>query len=289
MAKTPVKYHGSKGNLAAWLQSHAPAHCRVDPENGYTHRNIIFAGGLGELWTWDPVEDVSESVNDISLAVSAFWAVLQDENLFLTFERVAYSTPFSEVEFRRASNILAESSRVGTEFSSLDSDDLLKLALAFFVSARQSRQGVMKSYATPTRRLRRGRNENVSAWQSALDNLPEFHDRMLNVEVRCLDFEEYILAYDHPRSLFYADPPYLHSTRVTTTSYGYEMSVADHERLLKVLSGIEGRFMLSGYDSELYADYAVRNGWRVVTKEVTCSSSSKKKKDSRTEYLWMNY
>jgi hypothetical protein len=43
----PIKWHGGKGYLAGWIHSLAPTSVTDDPVNGYTHRNIAFAGGLG--------------------------------------------------------------------------------------------------------------------------------------------------------------------------------------------------------------------------------------------------
>jgi DNA adenine methylase len=67
------------------------------------------------------------------------------------------------------------------------------------------------------------------------------------------------------------------------------MSEADHEKLLKALSEIEGKFILSGYRSDLYDDFANRFGWRRVDREIDCKASAKKEKPTRVECLWLNY
>jgi hypothetical protein len=68
VSSQPLKWHGGKSYLASWLHSLAPPACMNARDSndgfGYTHRNIVFAGGLGEFWNWLPYEGISETVND---------------------------------------------------------------------------------------------------------------------------------------------------------------------------------------------------------------------------------
>lgn len=226
-------------------------------------------------------------MNDVQGVLAAFWQVMRSPDLFDRFERYMLSTPVSAQEFRKQKEIL---SAVTLDEDDEDPELLLEAAIAFYIVNRQSRQGLGKEYVVPSTRTRRRRNETVSAWCSAVENLPWFHDRMLRVEVNRLDFRDYLAKYDHERALFFCDPPYLHSTRVAKQAYGEaEMSDDDHQDLLKILGKIRGRFMLCGYDSDLYSYYAIEHKWRVVSKTVSCPSSSKKAKGQREEFLWMNY
>jgi DNA adenine methylase len=61
-------------------------------------------------------------------------------------------------------------------------------------------------------------------------------------------------------TLFYLDPPYLHSTRAATDAYLHEMTEADHRELLDRLLLCRGKVILSGYPSDLY-DRTLA-GWR---------------------------
>ena len=142
----PIKWHGGKSYLADWIRQHYPARSR------YTHSLNPHAGGLGTLFGDDP-SGVSETVNDIDGRLTNFWPVLRDPDLFVEFQRQVELTPFSQVEF--------EAEDIGA--------DRVSQAFAFFIQYRMSRQGLGKCYATPTRRTRRGINENVSAWLSAVD------------------------------------------------------------------------------------------------------------------------
>lgn len=268
----PLKWHGGKQPLAKWLHSLQPA--------VYTHRNIVFGGGLGEFWNWLPIEGISEAVNDTNGELTNFYSMIRDRETFSEFARMVSLTPFGNDAFDWLACEKVAQSR----------NPLLESAYKFFVKYRMSRQGLGKDYATPTKRVRRGMNENVSAWLSAVDGLQECHERLRRVEIRNLDCIDFISKYDHELALFYCDPPYLHETRSTTGEYGrHEMDYADHEALLALLSGIKGKFMLSGYRSELYDTAAMHFDWNRHENTRPNSASSSKVKESRVECVWTNY
>lgn len=277
--------------MAKWLWSHSPP-SHVDPcfagipasaNTGYTHRIIPCAGGLGEILgcaNW-PIEGISETVNDINREVTDFWDTMRVPILFDSFLRQVQATAFSEETFNFAQQVLASNTNAPSY-----------RAWAFYVIQRMGQQGRQgqPSFATPTTRLRRGMNENVSAWLSSVDMLPEIHARLRRVEVRCMDAIECIKLYDHPRAFFYIDPPYLDETRQGIGEYLYdESSEAWHYKLLGTLIEIQGKFMLSGYYSDLYARYSRKYHWRTVSTQRTKSSSRQETKPTATEYIWMNY
>jgi len=269
----PIKFHGGKSYLSKVIHSFAPPSINEDQNNGYTHRLIPYAGGLGELWKWD-YEGVAEVINDINVEVTNFWSVLKEDDLFKRFVRVAEATPFSQLEW--------ESSRS-------PKTDVVERALSFFTKYRQSRQGLAQDYATPTVRLRRGMVENVSAWLTAVEGLPQFHRRLSRIEIRSLHALKFIKTYDHKRAFFYCDPPYLHSTRAARSTYQYEMTVLDHARMLRLLSKIEGKFLLSGYNNRLYERYATKYNWNMRHVIIDNKASSKKVKEDKAECFWSNY
>lgn len=271
----PLKWHGGKSYLATWIRSHYP------PRESYTHSLKGCAGGLATLFADDP-EGKSETVNDINDQLANFWQVLRSQEWFNQFCRYVNLVEFSDRQFQIAKNC-CEDERIQQELTPVDK------ATVFFCRYRMSRQGLGKDFATPTRRVRRGMNENVSAWLSAVDGLTECHERLRRVEVRCMDVVSFIEKYDHAKAFFYLDPPYLHSTRVTTGDYECEMSTEDHARLLDALEKMEGMFLLSGYHSELYDSWSSRNGFRFAEREIDNKASSSKKKQTKMECLWMNY
>ncbi len=78
--------------------------------------------------------------------------------------------------------------------------------------------------------------------------MPAIVERLRTVQVVCRPAVEVIRTWDGPETLFYCDPPYLHSTRKmgSRSIYGCEMSDDDHRELAGVLRGCRGRVVLSG-------------------------------------------
>jgi DNA adenine methylase len=90
-----------------------------------------------------------------------------------------------------------------------------------------------------------------------------------------------IRKQDGSRTLFYLDPPYLHATRATTGEYEHEM--------LCELPHIKGRFLLSGYHSDLYDDHAKLRGWKCHEKQINNHAAGGKTKRVMTECVWTNF
>jgi DNA adenine methylase len=274
----PLKWHGGKSYLAKRIRELMPKHTRYCE----TH----FGGGA-VLLSGDG-EGVAEYANDKNYNLTHFWFVLGDAGIFPDFLRRAQCKPLSEVEFDAAQKRLESRMCMagGGVFPRMPTD----AAVDFFVVNRQSRQALGRDFATPTSRLRRNMNEQVSAWLSAVDGLPEFHQRLRRVEIRCQDALDFIKELDSPDTLFYVDPPYMHHTRVTTKEYGeFEMTRDQHDELLRCLSCIQGKFILSGYLSDLYENWQRAQEWQRVDIKIPNQASGKKTKEIKTECLWMNY
>lgn len=83
-------------------------------------------------------------------------------------------------------------------------------------------------------------------------------------------------------TFIYLDPPYLHDTRSHLWLYRYEMSKADHIKLLEVILRLPCMVAISGYESALYNDYLAawrKTSFNAITRGGTC----------KTETVWMNY
>jgi len=262
----PIKRHGGKSYLAPKIRALMPKHTRYcEP----------FFGGGAVLLAGDG-EGVAEYANDLDRELTNFWSALANEPWFTVFQRRASMTPFSEIEFDAAKEVHCN--------GGIDP----YAAAAFFVRNRQSRQGLERDFATPTSRLRRGMNEQVSAWLSAVEGLPEFHARLKRVEIRCQDAKDFIKELDSEETCFYCDPPYLHETRAGGREYGKcEMGDESHHNLLCCLKLVKGKVLLSGYRSAMYDDHLKK--WRRVDFEIPNQASSKREKEIKTECVWMNY
>lgn len=264
MVRTAIKIHGGKRYLADKIVALMPPH---------KHYLEAFAGGLSVLLA-KPCEGVSEVANDLNDELVNFWRVLRETPDSIL--RALLCTPVSQVMFDEAKRVAQY--------------DDVKRAVAFFVRARQSRQGLGRDYCTPTSRLRRGMNEHVSAWWSAIDGLPEIADRLSRVEIWRMPAVEAIQIMDSPDTVHYVDPPYVHGTRTTKTEYGvWEMRDEQHRELHDVLSGVKGKFLLSGYKCDLYLEAEKKFGWKRVEFDVPNNASGSRKKQRKIECVWMNY
>lgn len=281
----PLKIHGGKHDLAKWIVSLMPPRCTnpndPDPsDNGWLHYVEPYFGGGSVLLELNP-HGISEVVNDLNGSLINFWKVLADDGAFEDFKRKADCTPFAQKLWEGSKGLAA-----------LNPDECdVSCAVAFFIRSRQSMSGRMTNFPPMVKkRTRRGMQDHVSAWLNAIDGLPAVHARLKRVAILDQPALDVIRSQDGPRTLFYLDPPYLHETRSTTGEYGaFEMTPQDHENLLKLLGGIDGRFLLSGYRSALYDRYADALGWKRHEKKINNHASSKKVKDIKTECIWCNY
>lgn len=277
----PLKWHGGKHYLARRIVALMPRHLHyVEP----------FAGGLAVLLERDPNDrnlwlskatgqsGVSEVANDLNRDLTNFWRVLQHPTLFPEFRRACEATPLSRLEYERAE----EGDGIYT--------DPVGRAWAFFVRCRQSRAGTFQGFTSLTRsRTRRGINGNASEWLGAVEGLLAVHARLLPVVVENLDALKLIVREDDPGTLFYCDPPYLHETRATTDAYAHEMTREQHCDLLGTLAALKGKFLLSGYHSDLYDTVAVREGWRVHEFDLPNHAAGGATKRRMTEVVWANF
>lgn len=282
--RQPLKWHGGKHYLARTILELMPDHVHyVEP----------FFGG-GSVLLQKPCEGVSEVVNDVHLELTNFWRTLKDPEAFAEFVSFVERIPFSQIEWESAKKrverrIATWDAKFAGEPDSVDDEPPnVARAVDFFVVARQSRAGKMDSFATMSRnRTRRSMNEQAASWIGAVEGLPAVADRLRRVVIFCKDAAKLIKSEDGPNTLFYLDPPYLHETRITTADYDFEMTVAQHERLLDVLLACEGKILLSGYPSDLYNRRLA--DWRIVDVAIDNKASSAKSKPRMIERIWMNY
>jgi DNA adenine methylase len=266
--------NGGKFYLASKIVALMPPHIHyVEP----------YFGGGAVLLARNP-EGVSEVVNDIHGDLYNFWGVLRDEELFPRLLRRLQATPFDDTLFEECREMLVEpplTMMIGRD---------IERAWAFFVLCRQSLAGRMKSFTGITRtRTRRGMNNEVSAWLTAIEGLPQVHERLKRVLILNRDALEVIESQDGENTLFYLDPPYLKETRTAPEVYEHEMTYEQHKALLKLLGSLKGKFLLSGYPSDLYERYANKYDWRRKDFTLPNNAAGGEKKRKMTECLWSNY
>lgn len=280
----PIKWHGGKRYLADWLISLMPPHLTyVEP----------FFGGGSVLLTRDPSRNwleghpiwngssaqqgCSEVANDMNGDLFNFWRVLQSEQRFAKFRRIVEAIPFAGPEFDSAMK-----GERGT--------DSVSRAVDFFVIARQSMSGRLNCFAPFTRNRTRGRrNEQANAWWNCIEGLQAVHQRLQGIAFYNDPAVDVIRRLDGPVTLFYLDPPYVHTTRATTGEYGnFEMDENAHRELLEALVDLRGKFLLSGYHCQLYDEWAAQHGWTCHERKIDNKASPAKSKEVKIECAWCN-
>jgi DNA adenine methylase len=270
---SPLKWHGGKHYLASKIVAMMPPH---------THYVEPYAGGLSVLLAKE-YEGVSEVVNDVDGELTNFWRTLSRPVGLEQMSRILESTPFSEWHYRNADE------ETSSLYQSSFGPDATR-ASNFFVRCRQSLAGRMDAFAAITKnRVRRGMNEQTSAWLSAVEGLPEVHARLRRVLILNRDALDVIRNQDGPNTLFYLDPPYLPSTRVSPSVYRFEMTTEQHVDLCTVIRKCKGKVILSGYPSELYRVQLEEEGWKRTDFKLPNNAASGEKKRVMTESVWCNF
>ncbi len=237
-----------------------------------THFCDVFGGSAAVLLNVGPYP--VESYNDIDSDLVNFFTMLRDQGEELT--KAIALTPFSREELTRACEPVEDISP-------------LERARRFYVRARQTRTGLAQTsskgrWAHCVLTSRSGMSGAVSRWLGSVEGLPEIIDRLQQVQIENAPATEVIQRYDTEETVFYVDPPYVHSARGDASAYGFEMTDGDHEELSQVLRGIRGRAVLSGYRTKLY-DKLYADWRRVEAPERICHSVRK----LRQECAWMNF
>jgi len=107
------------------------------------------------------------------------------------------------------------------------------------------------------------------------------HERLLNVQLECLPYQEILRRYDRPNTFFYLDPPYF-----GLPYYKLNFKAEDYVELAGSLKGLTGKFLLSLNDTpEVRKIFSVFN-----TSELTLFYSSQRKPGKTyKELLISNY
>jgi DNA adenine methylase len=108
--------------------------------------------------------------------------------------------------------------------------------------------------------------------------------RLQNVQIENADALYIIQSRDNPAAFHYVDPPYFNSDCGHYKGY----SEQDFRRLLALLAGCQGKFLLSSYPSEILAEFTAKHGWhtKTIQQQVAVNKGSGKMK---TEVLTANY
>jgi len=278
----PLTYFGGKSTIIQDL-------LKILPEHRFYLE--LFGGSGALLFAKKPCE--FEVFNDIDGELINFYNVLKDEEKFKKFYRKVYFTLYSREEFYKARD-------------NIGNGDEVERAYNFFVACRQSFSGNFQSWSYAIKTIRGGLCEQTSKWISLINKLPEFHQRMIRVQIEKLDWYECLKKYaenwDYEDSVVYMDPPYIHETR-SAGRYRFEIDTSEHEKLVDWLlsSKCKVKVILSGYEHKIYEPLE-KHGWKKIKIRTHCWAVGRTKaigllgqgagqdeKYYRTECVWINF
>lgn len=251
----------------------------------HTHYVEPFGGGASILLDKKPSE--VEVYNDVNRGLVNFFRVVADADYFGKFLQRVSMLPVSRVLYEEHARTWA------------GINEPVEQAVRWYYVARQSFGGVFgNSWASTVEATTRGMAQTAAAWKSALEALPEIHERMSRVQIECSDWRKILERYSGPGWMAYCDPPYVAGAR-RAGGYAHELQDRDHRELIRALMSYDGAVMLSGYDSALYAPLK-EAGWDVREIEVVCSAAGRtrasglqgegkaKERQKRVECVWRN-
>ena len=262
----PGKWHGGKAYLARRIVALMPEHgIYVEP----------FAGMLSVLLNKPPA--AVEYVSDLNPGLVLFWQVMASAERFPQLLDKLQQYHYDAATFEAAKAFIDHPPWP------LDRIDRAAYAANFLAWNRMSRGGLGKDFAWSDR-LRGGQPGDLNAWINCLRNLLYVHERVKDLTIWCRPALDMIRDLDSPATLFYCDPPYLHSTRTTRNAYAHELATEEHAELLAVLRQCRGAVLLSGYRSDLYD--AALHDWERFEFDMPNHSGQGKTKQRRVECVW---
>lgn len=259
--KTPTSYYGGKQNLVSTILPLLPKH-KLYGE--------VFVGGGAIFWAKPPSE--VEVINDTNRELINFYEVVQNE--FVELEKMIRISLHSRSMFNDSSVI----------YNNPHMFSRIERAWAVWVQAAQSFSSMLdgswgydKSKGTTSQKITNKRDAFTL----------DYAIRIQNVQIECTDALRIIRSRDSKDAFFYCDPPYYNSDCGHYDGYTLE----DFEMLLKTLSCIDGKFLMSSYPSDILKQYTDKHGWycRKLEQSVSVSNNTGKPQKKKIEVLTANY
>jgi len=259
--KTPITYYGGKQNLITTILPLFPKHqTYIEP----------FVGGGAVFWAKRPSE--VEVINDYNRELINFYEVCQNE--FVELEKMVRISLHSRSLHADAS-VMYNNPHLFTR---------IQRAWAVWVLSSQSFSSMLDGTwgydvikGTTSRKISKKRDSFTE----------EYAIRLQNVQIENTDALRVIRSRDYENAFHYCDPPYFNSDCGHYDGY----SIDDFEELLKTLSSLQGKFLMSSYPSDILTKYSKENGWytRKVEQSVSVANGTGGSGKKKIEVLTANY
>lgn len=261
----PIRYYGGKSLMYNNILQYFP------PKEEYDTYIEPFGGSYSVGLKMEPAR--VEIYNDLEQNVYSLYKVLSDPIMFTEFkEKCDLSVICSDFYYEYK------------ELLRTDDISITERAFYFFYVNRLSFNG-SGDFSTNIS-IRRSMSKSVSDFLSAIDRLPELHNRLSRIVMLNTDGNNLIKKYNNPRVLHYCDPPYEQSTR-TSSRYKQDMDRDGHINFLDAVIGNKSKIIISGYECELY-EQLTENGFKKYQFDVKVTGGNFKAK-TKIEYIWTNY
>jgi DNA adenine methylase len=258
-----LRYHGGKWVIAPWIVANLPPH----------RKYVELYGGAGSVLLRKP-RSYAEIYNDIDGMLVNVFRVLRDPDKAERLRRELELTPFAREEFDAA-------------FNDPDPTDDVERARRTIVLSYMGfgTDSITRGYRTGFRgKSNRSGTTPAHDWRNYPLHVASWIERLRGVVIEHRDAFEVMDYADDTDTLFYVDPPYVHSSRTSSRGkhgYRFEMSDDDHVTLAARLHSVRGQVVISGYWTELYAD--LYSGWTVRRHKAMADGAHE-----REEILWIS-
>jgi DNA adenine methylase len=207
----PLAYLGGKNRVARKIIALIPEHvCYIEP----------FCGGAQVFFHKEPSE--VEILNDLSQDIFNFLRICQQhhEELLRYLHYCVVSRRWFDLFEKTPPETMTDVQR----------------AARFFFLQKNCYGGliVRRNFAVS---IQDGSNYNP---KSLPDLIRRAHERLLNVQIECLPYEEVLRKYDRPYAFFYLDPPYWNRPY-----YQFNFVEKDYVEMAERLKKLKGNFLLS--------------------------------------------
>lgn len=256
--KTPISYYGGKQTLLKHILPLIP------PHKLYTES---FCGGCAVLFAKRQAD--CEVINDINKNLINFYT--EAKTNYCELKKVIDSTLHSRDQHRHAVYVCSNPTYFTRSEWAWATWTLGKMS---FASMQDGSFGYDRSGTTA-----------LKIANAKEDFTEQLCRRLESVTIESEDALSVIARYDCPDAFHFVDPPYINSD---CGHYEGTFDAADMERLLKLLTQVKGKFMLTMFPLDMIETYAQENGWTIHRIERTISAS----RDSRRrqeEWIVCNY
>jgi DNA adenine methylase len=256
--KTPITYYRGKQTMLKHILPLIPKHSL------YTES---FCGGAAVLFAKKPAE--AEIINDMNSSLVTFYWMAQ----------VNYSDLKAEIDSTLHSRDLHEHAAHVLKFPNFFTK--AKQARAVWALCKMSFASMMDG--TFGYDFGGGMPKKIT---NAKDEFTEaLCKRLEHVTIENRDALKVIETYDSADAFHFVDPPYINSD---CGHYEDSFNEQNMEDLLKLLTSIEGKFMLTMFPFDMIEDYAKEHKWIIHRVERTISAS-KTSRRRQEEWIVCNY